>query len=173
MLTRDRVGDSGAGMKRLRAIDAMVARWERGLAVALLAITVAIVILQVFFRYVLNDSLGWSEEAARYLFIWAAVLGFSSCVEARRLFSFEMIAQALPPAGRRVCAALSAIAAVAFLWVLAIDGGTLVARTMTQTSPAIGVPMAVAYAALPVGGDRKSTRLNSSHSDLSRMPSSA
>lgn len=130
----------------------MVARWERGVAVALLAVTVAIVVLQVFFRYVLNSSLGWSEEAARYLFIWAAVLGFSSCVQARRLFSFEMIAAALPPAGRRVCSALFVLAAAVFLWVLIVDGGTLVAGTMTQTSPAIGVPMAAPYAALPVGG---------------------
>ena len=68
----------------LRTIDRVVARWERGAAVALLAVTVVIVVLQVFFRYVLNSSLSWSEEAARYLFIWAALLGFSSCVEARR-----------------------------------------------------------------------------------------
>lgn len=139
-------------MKRVRVIDRVVARWERAIAVALLAFTVAIVVLQVFFRYVLNDSLGWSEEAARYLFIWAAVLGFSSSVEARRLFSFDMIAVALPPAGRRVCSALFVIAAAVFLWVLAVDGGLLVARTMQQTSPAIGLPIGVAYAALPVGG---------------------
>ena len=29
------------------------------------------------------------------------------------------------------------------------------------------------YLTLPSGGDRKSTRLNSSHTDISRMPSSA
>lgn len=139
-------------MSLLRTIDAALARWERGAAVTLLAVTVTIVVLQVFFRYVLNSSLSWSEEAARYLFIWAALLGFSSSVEARRLFSFEMIAAHLPPAGRRACGLLFAIAAVAFLWVLVVHGGVLVARTMTQTSPAIGVPMAAAYAALPVGG---------------------
>ena len=139
-------------MSLLRTIDAALARWERGAAVTLLALTVTIVVLQVFFRYVLNSSLGWSEEAARYLFIWAALLGFSSSVEARRLFSFEMIAAHLPPAGKRACGVLFAIASVAFLWVLIVHGGALVARTMTQTSPAIGVPMAAAYAALPVGG---------------------
>ena len=39
-------------MSALRAVDGAVARVERGVAVALLAITVALVILQVFFRYV-------------------------------------------------------------------------------------------------------------------------
>ena len=139
-------------MSFLRAMDRIVARWERGVAVALLGVTVIIVVLQVFFRYVLNSSLSWSEEAARYLFIWAALLGFSSSVEARRLFSFEMLAARLPAFGRRVCAGLYVIAALLFLWAIVVNGGLLAARTMSQTSPAMGLPMAAAYAALPIGG---------------------
>ena len=135
-------------------MDRIVARWERGVAVALLGVTVIIVVLQVFFRYVLNSSLSWSEEAARYLFIWAALLGFSSSVEARRLFSFEMLAARLPAFGRRVCAGLYVIAALVFLWAIVVNGGLLAARTMSQTSPAMGLPMAAAYAAFANGGRR-------------------
>jgi TRAP-type C4-dicarboxylate transport system permease small subunit len=139
-------------VRALRALDAGVARAERGVAVVLLAVTVALVILQVFFRYVLNSSLSWSEEAARYLFIWSAVLGFSSSVEARRLFSFDMLARRLSPRGRAVCAALFVLAAVGFLWALVVSGGALVAGTVSQSSPAMSLPMAVPYAALPAGG---------------------
>ena len=139
-------------MTLLRRIDRGVALWERRTAVALLAVTVAIVILQVFFRYVLNSSLSWSEEAARYLFIWASVLGFSSCVEAGRLFRFEMLAAKLPPAGRSVCTILYVCAAAAFVGVLIVNGSMLAWHTTSQVSPAIGVPMAAAYAALPAGG---------------------
>ena len=139
-------------MTLLARIDGVVARWERGAAVTLLAVTVVIVILQVFFRYVLNSSLSWSEEAARYLFIWASVLGFSSCVEAGRLFRFEMLAAHLPAVGQRVCAALYVCAAVAFVGVLVVNGSMLAWHTMSQVSPAIGAPMAAAYAALPTGG---------------------
>jgi TRAP-type C4-dicarboxylate transport system permease small subunit len=139
-------------VKTLRQLDAGVARAERGVAVALLALTVTLVILQVFFRYVLNSSLSWSEEAARYLFIWAAVLGFSSSVESQRLFRFDMVAQRLPPAGAAACVGLYVVATVGFLWALIVSGGALVAGTMSQTSPAIRLPMALPYAALPVGG---------------------
>ena len=139
-------------MSVLRAVDTTVARLERGVAVALLAVTVALVILQVFFRYVLNSSLSWSEEAARYLFIWSAVLGFSSSVHARRLFSFDMVARRLDARGRAACAVLFVIAAAGFLWALVVSGGALVAGTVTQSSPAMNLPMAVPYAALPVGG---------------------
>jgi TRAP-type C4-dicarboxylate transport system permease small subunit len=136
----------------LRAIDAAVARAERGVAVTLLAATVALVILQVFFRYALNSSLSWSEEAARYMFIWSAVLGFSSSVHARRLFSFDMVARRLSARGRAICAALFVIAAAGFLWALVIGGSALVAGTASQTSPAMSIPMALPYAGLPVVG---------------------
>ncbi len=34
-------------------------------------------IIQVFFRYVLNSSLSWSEELARILFVWATYIGIA------------------------------------------------------------------------------------------------
>jgi C4-dicarboxylate transporter DctQ subunit len=136
----------------LGTVDRVAARWERRTAVALLVVTVVLVVLQVFFRYVLNSSLSWSEEAARYLFIWASVLGFSSCIEAGRLFRFEMVAAHLPPLGQRVCSGLYFVAAAALIWVLVVNGSVLVFHTTGQLSPAMGMPMALAYASLPVGG---------------------
>jgi TRAP-type C4-dicarboxylate transport system permease small subunit len=139
-------------VKALRAVNRVLSRLERFAAVSLLIVTVTIVVAQVFFRYVLNSSLGWSEEGARYLFIWSAALGFSSCVEAKRLFSFDMVVSALPPPARRLCKLLFAGAAAVLLWVLIVDGTRLAAATLSQHSPAIGVPMGAAYAALPVMG---------------------
>lgn len=44
-------------------------------ALVLFVALLAIVFLQFFTRYVLNDSLGWTEEIARYLLIAVAYVG--------------------------------------------------------------------------------------------------
>ena len=54
-------------MERVAAVPCMVA----------IGAMTAIVIAGVFFRYVLLKPIGWSEEAARYLMIWAASLAVS------------------------------------------------------------------------------------------------
>ena len=48
-----------------------------GLCVALLAITVTLTVLQVFYRYILGASLAWTEELARFTFVWSVFLGFA------------------------------------------------------------------------------------------------
>ena len=52
---------------------------EESLRFALLALFAVIIVcvsLQVFFRYVLNDPLTWSEELARFSFMWMVFLGW-------------------------------------------------------------------------------------------------
>ena len=60
------------------------------------AITV-LVSVQVFARYVLNNTPPWSEELCRYLFVWASFLG--ACVAMRRAapLGVDSLVVRLPP----------------------------------------------------------------------------
>ncbi|MFY0595687.1 MAG: TRAP transporter small permease [Cognatishimia sp.] len=55
-----------------------------------------IVALQFFTRYVLNDSLGWTEEIARYLLIMLAFIGGISCVRNGKHIFLEFAYHYLP-----------------------------------------------------------------------------
>ena len=56
-----------------KAINAIEV-WVSVFAMLLLILVVSI---QVFCRYVLQDSLAWTEELARYLVIWSVLFGCS------------------------------------------------------------------------------------------------
>ena len=51
-------------------VNDRVLRLGRGLGCIALALTVIAILLQVYYRYVLNNALPWPEEAARALMIW-------------------------------------------------------------------------------------------------------
>lgn len=51
--------------------------FEEALVVFLLSAMSLLIGAQVFMRYVMSDSLTWSEELARYCFIWATYIGVS------------------------------------------------------------------------------------------------
>lgn len=66
----------------------------------LMAVTMAIVcillIIQVFFRYVLNSPLIWSEECARYMFVWTVMLGLGYNVRTNNNISVSLVTSRLP-----------------------------------------------------------------------------
>lgn len=59
-----------------------------------------VVFLQFFTRYVLNNSLGWTEEIARYLLIGVTFIGAISAVRRESHIAVELIYRWLPRSAR-------------------------------------------------------------------------
>ncbi|MBI1171964.1 TRAP transporter small permease subunit [bacterium] len=57
---------------------------------------VVIIIVQVFFRYVLNDALAWPEEASRFLMLWMTGLMAPTAFRRGGFVSIEMLVRFLP-----------------------------------------------------------------------------
>ena len=70
---------------------------EEAIWVILLMSMTFIMGIQVFSRYVLGQSLSWSEEITRYLFIWCGFLSVSFCskkclsIKIEQLFADEVL----------------------------------------------------------------------------------
>lgn len=124
--------------------------------------SVALVFLQVIMRYVFSSSLSWSEELARYLFLWQIWLGASYAVKERKHLRIEAVQSMIKSASGKIRFELVAL----FLWLvfsifMVYKGGELVKLLFIrgQVSPAMRVPMAYAYASVPVGCLLMSIRL--------------
>lgn len=126
-------------------------RVARGLVAVLVGVMSVILIAQVFFRYALQNSLPWSEEVARYLFVWASLLGASIALRLHFHPGLTLLVDRLPG---RVRAAVNLVAhgLVLVLLVVVAREGFLIGRMNTwQRSPAVGIPMTYPYAAVWVG----------------------
>jgi TRAP-type C4-dicarboxylate transport system permease small subunit len=123
----------------------------QAVSVALLACYFVLVIVQVFFRYVLNDSVFWAEEVVRYELIWSVMLGSALVAYRRGHIRIEIAELMLPPAGRRVVYAVADALTLAFCAILLWTGIQLIERTMLQRSASLDAPMWVIYSAIPVG----------------------
>jgi TRAP-type C4-dicarboxylate transport system permease small subunit len=120
---------------RLRSL----AHIEEVVASALLVLTFGIVALQIVTRFVFRDPLFWTEEAARYAFVWIVALGASAAVTSRTHITMDIVPMMLPPRTR--LAALMLLAWYGFFGAL---------RANNVMSIAIGVPESWLYGALPV-----------------------
>ena len=116
----------------------------------LMASITGVVAFQVLTRYVLQHPAAWPEEAARYLFVWVALLGGALGVDRGVHFSLDLLTSRFP---NRVASRLAAgidLACAAFAALLAWHGATLAWRVREQPSAALEIPMTWPYAAIPV-----------------------
>ncbi|USQ79204.1 TRAP transporter small permease [Ornithinimicrobium faecis] len=110
-----------------------------------------VVALQVVLRYFFSHPLSWGEEVTRYMFIYLIFLGAASGIHYGIHVSIDVLVRRLPGRyGRAVDKAAHGIVAL-FLVFLFWYGLQLGMRTMSQNSPALGIPIGLAYMAIPIG----------------------
>lgn len=88
-----------------RMLDAVLAvgRWISVFAIAMMVVAI---LIQVFFRYVLNNALPWPDEAARFCMLWMTGLMAPVAFRAGGFVAIDMVLLALP----RLVGALIALA---------------------------------------------------------------
>ena len=92
--------------------------------------------LQVVCRYLFNNSLTWSEEVSRYLFVWTGFL--ISSIDAFVLWMPRRVRAGLNMVVYLFCSVVFAM--------LSVNAWHMVTSSAGQTSPALGLPLAIVYA---------------------------
>lgn len=133
------------------AADAWVRRSEVVALGALMAALTAVTFLQVVMRYVFNAPLTWSEEMARYLFVWVSLVGAGAAVGRGAHYGLEAVHKRLPAALHGVFGAAAMLIVLAFGATLLVTGIRETALAARQFSWSMPIRMHWAYAAIPVG----------------------
>ena len=126
---------------------------EKMICTVTLALMSAIIVAQVFFRYVLNNSLSWSEELARYLFIWTIYIGISYGVKMDKHVAVDAVYSYMPKGVKKYYAMIAYALFLLFAVAIVYYGVTVVGMQISsgQVSPAMGLPMQYVYVAPVVG----------------------
>ena len=111
-----------------------------------------IVFLQFFTRYVLNDSLAWTEEIARYGLMWVTFIGGAMVTRRKTHIAVELMSN-LMPAGplRQALLAFVDILTLGFLALLAYFSVTITERMAFQRMTVFELPMSYVYAGVALG----------------------
>lgn len=84
-------------------------------AVALMATMFVCFLLQIFFRYVLDRPLGWTEEVTVLCWVWVVLWSAAFLVSDAEEVRFDIIYSAVPRGARRAFVVVSSVALIVLL----------------------------------------------------------
>lgn len=120
--------------------------------IILTGILVVTVLTGVFFRYIIRDSLSWTEELARYLMIWAALLAVSVGIKDKEHVGIQLLIKQFPPRITKIITFIVYLVTIVFLAVLTVKGYQVAVRAKNQLSLALNISMYWPLMSIPVSG---------------------
>ena len=111
----------------------------------------AIILVQVFFRYVLNNSFSWSEELAKILMVWSAFLVAPWAYRMGANASIEIFMDAFPKWFRQLMRLFMNLLVVWIIILFFSEAVSFWLRGFTIESASMPVTMGWFYTVVPLG----------------------
>ena len=115
------------------------------LGLAMLFITIA----SVIYRYVLHSSLTWGEEVLKISLVWFGLLSVGVIAYRREHVGITIFKEHMPKKVQRIFEFVSQILLLVASVAMFLIGCALVAKSGHQLTPALRIPYAYGYAAIP------------------------
>lgn len=132
-------------------LAAALSRLGEGIAAALLAVLVVINGVAVYYRFVLNSPIGWSEEILRYCVIWLTFIAAGAVLRAGEHFALDLATSLKSARMRAALGVIIYLVIVVFCVLVAYLGYNVAMRNRMQVSPVLEISMMWPYLAIPVG----------------------
>lgn len=126
---------------------------ELTICVTLMSVMTLVIFVQVIMRYVFNNSLSWSEELARYLFIWLIYIGISYGCKLMKHLKIDASLKLFPKKSRKYVVIVGDLCFLVFSIYVTITAGMYVGIVAASGdySAAMHLPMVYVDAAPCVG----------------------
>ena len=131
------------------SLVAKLALWLSGIGLVLMT---ALIACQVFWRYVLNDSISWTEPASVMIMGWFIFLGAAVGIREGYHLSFDVMLYVVPPRMKLWLHTVSDIVVIAFGCGMAVYGTQLAINAAPNILPSLGISGAFDFMPIVAGG---------------------
>lgn len=139
-------------MKRLISTIDSFLKW---FVIIVMAANVINVLWQVFTRFVMGNPSSWTEELARYLLIWVALLGSAYTHRVKGHIAIDVVANKFTGAAQHYSRMFIQLCVFLFALVAMVIGGVYLMNltfSLGQVSAALQIRVGYVYSVIPLGG---------------------
>ena len=139
-------------MKRsIQKVDKCLSMIENAVIILGLSAMFLILLAQVIMRYVFSRPLTWSEEAARFTFVYVSFIGISYAYRQKGHIRMEVVVNLFPQAVRRGLEVLINLGTIALFCYMIPFSFRFIGIQAGVKATATHIPMSIVYTALPLG----------------------
>lgn len=124
---------------------------EEIILVGMFALMVFVIFIQVIMRYIFNNSLSWSEELGKFLFVWISWIGISIGAKRKEHIKISMFVDKCSSKVQIICDILSEIIVFGICAVTAYYGIELVISQSHVNFAGIKISMSWGYLSVVFG----------------------
>ena len=128
---------------------AALGRWLRrraeNVAVALLSTMFACFIIQIVFRYLLNNPVGWTEEVIVTAWLWTVLWGAAFILSEAEEVRFDILYSNMSEGARRACTVVTGVALILLYGVSLPASYKYVSFMKVERSAYLHVPINLMY----------------------------
>lgn len=139
-------------MDFLNKISYSLNKWVQTIVCSMGVAMAAIVAFQVFFRYVLNHSLFWSEELARFILVWLTFLGATVAYYHGAHPGMDGFIRQLPIRAQKGAEVLVHLVSLSLFAIMIINGVEFAWFVRIQITPALNLPKWLIMSVVPASG---------------------
>ena len=132
------------GKRILKNLDA----WFAGL---MFAITMVLVIINVFSRYFFNAPIAWAEEVATSCFVYTVFVGAAWCLRTRQHVGVDLLVDRLPEKAKEVVHLLTDLVILVLNGYVTYLSVLFMRSSKVKTMPILKISVNYLYAALLIG----------------------
>lgn len=126
-------------------------RMERAVTSLIFCAMMIVVTAQIIMRYILNRPLLWSEEFARYVYVWLVFIGAAYCVTQNKHVAVTLVTDRLPVSVQKALKITCNLLVAAALIYMLPHSIRYAGKQSSLLSGCMQIPMSCVFAAIPAG----------------------